>query len=212
MIEEFKDLPPLERMRAENEYMRLKLMAERGASIHLSDAGGPAETYEHNRFLRSVLAFEERSAGSRMQPLGKVHPLKDKFCQPDDVPGNMMEQAWANMDAWLMKVGVIVVAKSPRVQPADLYRFVYEELVELPILDPPPAGMLLCFFYDDFHPDPEHEACCFAVHTGIVPVLTGTKFPPRHAFCEELFELSGNPAARPPNSNSACGIFGIYLI
>ena len=195
MIEEFKDLPPLERMRAENEYMRLKLMAERGAQIHLSEGGGPAQTFEHNRFLRSVLAFEERTEGAKMIPLGKLYPVKTEFCPADDVPDNLMEQAWRNMESWLLKKAVIVAAKSPRVRPADLYRFVYEELVDLPVLSPPPKGMLLCFFYDDFHPDPLHEACCFAVHTGVVPVLTGTRFPPGAAFCEEFFELSGKRCA-----------------
>lgn len=191
MIEEFNDLPPLERMRAENEYMRLKLMAERGAQIHLSEGDSPALTAEHNRFLRTVLAFEEENGQFYTVPFGQVYAIQSEFCPEQDVPDDMMEAAWGKMEAWLLKMGVVVVAKSPRVRPADLYRFVREELVELPILTPTPSGTLMCFFYDDFHPDPEHQACCFAVHAGIVPILAGTTFPPPERFYEPALELSG---------------------
>ena len=74
MIEEFKDLPPLERMRAENEYMRLKLMAERGAQIHLSEGGGPAQTFEHNRFFTQRAGIRRAYGGSKNDSSWKAVP------------------------------------------------------------------------------------------------------------------------------------------
>ncbi len=155
MDNSFDHLNEEERVRAENEFLKMKLMLEQGAQFFGS---GNSENSDlppeiENEFLNYIIAFE------REFEKGKTIKLFDKigcpthFISPADIPDENMEQAWEELSMYLSEKGIGLSACSPNVSTRELYRFAIEELFKLEIDDFNIPGMTTNFIYDEFYPD-----------------------------------------------------------
>jgi len=146
----------LEKLRMENDFMKMKLMLEHGARFHSGQAGGGLDPAVEYAFLKQVLAFEEEYASGRRQT------VFEKLGRPADIrpAGDLAEGeltgALTEMHRRLNAGGIHLTTLSPDVDPRELYRFMTEELMQVELCGADRPGMH-CFVYDEFHPDPRQQ-------------------------------------------------------
>jgi len=145
--EPFSD-DPQKNLQIENELLRLKLQAEFGA-VSAGSADMPAEM-EHE-FLKSGLAFEQRSANAKRVTLYELlgRPVYKKA---DDLDEQFIGEAFQAITGMLDQHNIDVAFLRPR-DDRFKYRFITEELFEHEMDDLLMPDMMICFTYEEFHPD-----------------------------------------------------------
>jgi hypothetical protein len=191
MFEDFAHLPADERLIAENEFLAMKLIAERGAIIHMTPGTDFNQLKIQNSFLRKILESESILDESVRVRIEDIVPIREKFRPISEISPDQIAGCWAEMESYLFDFGLIISSRSPRVTPADLYQFAREELTQLAIHPNRLPGMISCFVYDDFHPDYEYDACCAAVEGGLLPLFTDATVPPESCFAKTGLSLNG---------------------
>lgn len=172
MSNEYSGLDAQEQLKAENEFLKMKLMLENGAIFRAVGGEGddlPPEI--ENEFLNNILEFEKQWENTGyikvFDKLGApMHFLPHNFI-PDDEIG----KAWEELSDYLLQKGITLDACSPRVTPRELYRFTMEELFDVEMEDISIPGLLHGFIYDEFHPDPYYENMKIAMQYCIQPIL-----------------------------------------
>ena len=169
----FENLPEDEKLKAENDFLKMKMMLENGA--HFGDMQGGNNSLDpaiENIFLRNVMAFEEKFAGER-----KVIKLFDKIGRPaqfepvSKISANDFEIVWKELDDYLQMKNICLTALSPKVTAQELYRFTVEELFNEEMDDFDIDGFTTNFTYDEFYPDVEYENTNAAVDDCIKAIL-----------------------------------------
>lgn len=163
MKEDFSHLSNEERIRAENNVLKMKLMLEKGAQFHEYRGDLPVEI-EHE-FLKQVIAFEkqieEHKTVSVIEKLGNPTHFKPVA----EIPETEFVNAWKELDGYMRKHNVNLDVCSPNIPAKELYRFTLEELFKQEMDDFNLPGMTYCFIYDEFHPDPLYENSHAAMDT-----------------------------------------------
>lgn len=140
-----------EKLRLENEILRLKLKAECGSDFfHQSNL--PPEVEHH--LLKNVLAFEEKYANSKLISVFDFmgQPV---FRKADEIADYELEEVLKQLTALLAARNITV--DFGRLEDARIkYAFITEELFRQQINDIRLPGMFLHFLYEEFYPD--HEA------------------------------------------------------
>jgi hypothetical protein len=146
----------MERLRMENDFMKMKLMLEHGARFHSAKDGAGLDPAVEYAFLKQVLAFEEEFASGRrktvFEKLGRPSDIRPVQALADGELG----EALSEMHRRLNDQGIHISTLSPDVAPRELYRFMTEELMQVELCSADTPGMH-CFVYDEFHPDPRHQ-------------------------------------------------------
>lgn len=155
-MKEFEHLDDEERLRAENDFLKMKLMLERGAVIaSLSD--NPIPSAVENAFLNNIIAFEKEFDNRKkikvFDKIGRPIHFKAAAMIPDDE----IVAAWESVRDLLNEHSIDLGACSPNVTHRELYRFATEELFELEMDDINLEGWVTDFIYDEFYPDPVYE-------------------------------------------------------
>jgi hypothetical protein len=160
MNEEFDDLSPEEKLKAENEFLKMKMMLENGAQFGKVEGIGendlPPEL--ENQFLQNIMAFEKQFAER------KTIKVYDKIKQPThfkpvaEIADEDIDEAWTTLQNYMQKFGVNLDVISPNIKSRELYRFATEELFEQETDDIDIPGMMSGFIYDEYYPDPEFES------------------------------------------------------
>ena len=153
MEDEFNKLADDEKLKAQNEFLKMKMMLEQGAKFGgMSDNDLPPEI--ENEFLKNVMAFEKKFAEDR-----KTIKLFDKIGKPqhfkpvNEIDDNAMEKAWDELHDYLNEHGIDLDVCSPNISNKELYRFATEELFEHEMDDMNLPGWTTNFIYDEFYPD-----------------------------------------------------------
>ncbi|HKC37033.1 MAG TPA: hypothetical protein VKB95_13255 [Chitinophagaceae bacterium] len=153
MADEFNFLNEEESLKAENEFLKMKMMLEQGAGFGgMSDKDLPPEI--ENEFLRNIMTFEKQFAEER-----KIIKLFDKIDRPqhfkpvNEIDDNAIDKAWDELRDYLNKHGIDLDACSPNISKKELYRFTTEELFEHEMDDMNLPGWTTNFIYDEFYPD-----------------------------------------------------------
>lgn len=155
MKEEFSNLSNDERIRAENNILKMKLMLEKGAKFYENAEPLPPEI-EHE-FLKHVIAFEKQLEDPRPVKVFDKIGAPTRFKEVSDIKKGGFEAAWRELDQYMRKCGVSLDVCSPNISAKELYRFTIEELFNEEIEDFDMPGMVYCFIYDEFHPDPVYD-------------------------------------------------------
>jgi hypothetical protein len=157
MEDEFNNLPDDEKLKAQNEFLKMKMMLEQGAKFgDMSDNDLSPEI--ENEFLKNVMAFEKKFAEER-----KTIKLFDKIEKPqhfkpaNEIDNNDIDKAWDELNDYLREHGINLDACSPNVTNRELYRFTVEELFEHEMDDMDLPGWTSNFIYDEFYPDPLYD-------------------------------------------------------
>jgi hypothetical protein len=152
--EKFSD-DPLENMKIENEFLKLKLKAQYGDAFFMqSEEALPPEV--ENQFLKNMIAFEEKHQNAEYttvyETIGKPAYKPVDELKPEEIAGALqqvtdaMEQHGINLD----------ICDGP--YPDDvIYKFITEELFGHEIEKESAFGNGWNFIYEEFHPNDKAE-------------------------------------------------------
>jgi hypothetical protein len=147
--EKFSD-DPEENLRMQNEFLKLKMMAESGAIF----GGGenlPPEI--ENQFLNNILEFEKKHATSKQQRIKDIlgNPTFEKEEKLDD---KTFKKVYKILKDLLMKHQLQIDFSRER-SDRFKYNFITNEFMEHEIPFFFAKGMTSYFSYEEFHPDHE---------------------------------------------------------
>ena len=181
MTEEYNHLNQEERVKAENDFLKMKIMIEHGGEFFSGEDNVDISTEFENDFLNHVIEFEKQFSSRRTVTIFKKIGSPQHFKPEKEIPDDEVEQAWENLSEYMSKYGVELSACSPRVTARELYRFTTEELFQHETDDINIAGMMTGFIYDEFYPDHEYDN-----------TRTATEDCIRRIFCTQLLEWTHN--------------------
>lgn len=143
---------PEEDLRMQNDFLKLKMMTERGG-VFGGDAELPPEI--ENEFLKNVMAFEK--ANDQAKPT-KVYDLlgKPDFESEDKLDDEALQTEFSRLNRLLEDHGIDVGFQRER-DDRFKYQFITEELFQHETPFVPVKGMITGFIYEEFHPDHELE-------------------------------------------------------
>jgi hypothetical protein len=138
----------MEKLRLENEILKLKMQAQYGAIFGSSEDMTPE--MEH-AFLKNVLAFEEqyqnRKAIKVYDLLGKPAYKKFEKLNADELKPELQRLLV------LMQEKNVLLHVRAKYEPEQIYKFITEELFEQETDDMQAEGMAANFTYEEFHPN-----------------------------------------------------------
>ena len=188
-MESFDHPDQEDRLKAENEFLKMKLMLEHGAKF-----GGnenmelPAEV--ENQFLNNIAAFEKQFDQQ------KTIKVFDKIGRPGhfkpvmEIPGSEISGACKELYEYLNQYGIDLHVCSPNITVKELYRFTIEELFELETDDMDLPGWSTIFIYDEFYPDPVYENTRASTDECINYILEKQPMEWTHHFRKENLRLN----------------------
>lgn len=151
-MEDFNHLEGDEKLKAENEFLKMKLMLEHGAQFD-SEGNKDLPAAIENEFLSNMAEFEKQFAEH------KTIKVFDKIGRPAhfkpvaEIPDEEIAKAWGDLSDYLGEYGISLGVCSPNISKRELYRFAIEELFVYEMDDMTIPGMMHGFIYDEFHPD-----------------------------------------------------------
>jgi hypothetical protein len=156
-MDEYNHLNDEEKLKAENEFLKMKLMLEQGAHF-----GGDGETRLpaelENEFLKNVMAFEKQYEERKTIKLFDKIGRPQQFKPVNEIPGSEIDKAWNDLSNYLSEQGIHLDVCSPNISARELYRFTIEELFDHEMDDMNLPGWSTNFIYDEFHPNPVYES------------------------------------------------------
>lgn len=142
-------------IRNENDFLKMKLMLERGAVFGAVDDELPAAV--ENEFLNYIVEFEKQADNPIRTTVFKKIGCPEFFPKVETIPETDIDAQWERLDNYMQDHGVNLGCCSPNVNSRELYRFATEELFNLEVSDVNIPGMICGFIYDEFFPDYKHE-------------------------------------------------------
>ena len=146
-----------EQLHEENDFLKMKLMLERGANFLSIDEEKELPPEVENEFLRHIEEFEKQwEAHKRIKVFDKIK-RPTQFLPVATIADDQVDKAWGELYEYMREHGVQLDACSPNITKRELYRFATEELFEYEMDDIKIAGMISGFIYDEFYPDVEYD-------------------------------------------------------
>jgi len=186
MMDESKHLSRDERLDAENQFLKLKLMAEYGGQFYSVDSDTNIPNEIENQFLNNVIEFEKQFSAGRTITVFEKIGSPGHFKSVSEIPDDEMDQAWEDLSEHMCRHGVDLSACSPRVTAGELYRFATEELFKHETDDISIPGMVTGFIYDEFYPDVEYDNTRTAIHECLQRVFCKLPIEWMHYFSKEV--------------------------
>jgi hypothetical protein len=186
MMEESNHLSADERLSAENQFLKLKLMAEHGGQFYSVDDDKEIPTEIENQFLNNVIEFERQFSSGRTITVFEKIGSPQHFKSVSEIPEEEIEHAWESLYQHMAKHGVELSACSPRVTARELYRFTTEELFKHETDDIKIAGMMTGFIYDEFYPDHEYDNTRAATDDCMRAIFCKRPFEWTHHFAKQF--------------------------
>jgi hypothetical protein len=153
MQDEFQNLNDEEKLKAENEFLKMKLMLEKGAQFGKMETDSELSPDMENEFLNYIMEFEKQSENPTYIKVFDKIERPTNFKPSALIPDELIEQAWQNLSDYLNQYQINLDVCSPNISSRELYRFTVEELFEHEMSDMHVPGMMHCFIYDEFYPD-----------------------------------------------------------
>jgi len=151
--EKFSD-DPEENLRLENEFLKMKMMAEAGGIFGgISESGIPPEI--ENQFLKNVIEFERNYANAKPQ---KIVDLlgKPTFEDERELDEKNFKDEFTRLNTLLDEHNIQVNFLAPQTDRVK-YNFITGELFEHETDFIPVKGMTTNFIYEEFHPDHKND-------------------------------------------------------
>lgn len=137
---------------AENELMKLKMMAEFGGDF-IGSEDIPADV--ENQFLKQIMSFHKRHDKSALTTVYKFIG-EPEYNHVNDMTDTEVKKDLKKLFSLMNKNGVSldVLAETPE---REVYRFITEELFKHEIEDVKMKGWVNQFIYEEFHPNPDYD-------------------------------------------------------
>lgn len=187
-MESTDHLPNEDDLKAENEFLKMKLMLEHGAKFSSNESELPPEM--ENEFLNSVMAFEKRFGQFKTIKVYEKIGRPAHFKPAEEIPDQEIDKAWSDLRAYLNEHSVDLDVCSPNISARELYRFTIEELFEHETDDMDMPGWTTNFIYDEFHPDPVYDNTRVATEDCIGYILHKEPMEWTHHFKKEGLRLN----------------------
>jgi hypothetical protein len=155
-MEEYNDLNEEEKLKAENDFLKMKFMLEKGATFG-GDENIELPAAIENEFLKNMMAFEKQFEQRKSIKVFDKIGRPGHFKPVKDIPDNQIDRAWNELREYINEYGIDLDACSPNISVRELYRFATEELFEHETDDMAIPGWTTNFIYDEFHPDPVYD-------------------------------------------------------
>lgn len=157
MYEEFKHLNREDALKAENDYIKMKLMLEHGAEIQYNENLPELPPETERKFLHYIMDYEQKEAMAREMTVFEILGKPQHFPDVNGISDEDIGQVLKGLLDMMKRKGMEVSVFSPNVSNRELYRFITRELFFHRMLYVNMEGMRTCFIYDEFHPDHEYE-------------------------------------------------------
>lgn len=147
--EKFSD-DPEENLRLQNEFLKLKMMAESGA--HFGGSGNLPPEIE-NQFLNNILEFEKQHSTSSSKTIKEIlgNPVFEK---EENLKDPAFEKAYKDLND-LLKRNHLQIDFSKERSERFKYHFITSEFLDHETPFSQVKGMTSHFSYEEFHPDHE---------------------------------------------------------
>ena len=149
--ENFSD-DPEENLRMQNDFLKMKMMAESGA-IFGGDADLPAEI--ENQFLKNILEFEKVNADSKPVRIFEILG-KPFFDDEKNLNATQFRTQFTRLMDLLNDYSINIHFTKER-DDRFKYNFITKELFNHETSFLPVKGMVTYFSYEEFHPDHKQE-------------------------------------------------------
>lgn len=156
MPEDFSHLSEEERLKTENEFLKMKMMLEHGAKFG-GDENSELPPDIENQFLTNMIAFEKQFEEHKTIKVFDKIGRPQHFKPVNEIPDSGIDKAWNELSDYLNKYGIDLSVCSPNISLRELYRFTTEELFEHQTDEMNLPGWSTNFIYDEFHPDPVYD-------------------------------------------------------
>jgi hypothetical protein len=156
-MEEFENMSEEEKLKAENDFLKMKMMLERGAEFEKTEKGQELPADIENQFLRNIMEFEKQFDQHKITTVYDKIGRPAQFKPVNEIPDEEIEKAWNGLYSYMLDHGIDLTANNPKITARELYRFATEELFEHQTDDINISGMISGFIYDEFYPDYEYE-------------------------------------------------------
>ena len=155
MPNEFDHLGEQDRLKAENEFLKMKLMLEHGAVMSGSDEDIPDDV--ENAFLNNIIAFEKEFERRKQVKIFDAIGRPTHFRPAAEISDSDIGEAWLQLRECLNEHSIDLGVCSPNISERELYRFTIEELFDHEMDDISVPGWVTHFIYDEFHPDTVYD-------------------------------------------------------
>jgi len=153
MAEEFQNLNEEEKLKAENEFLKMKLMLENGAHFGSIENDTELPPDMENEFLNYIMEYEKQSQNPTYIKVFDKIQRPTHFKPASQIPNEEIDVAWENLLEYLEQYQIQLSVCSPNVSNRELYRFTTEKLFEHEMSNINIPGAMHCFIYDEFYPD-----------------------------------------------------------
>ncbi len=141
---------PEENLRLENEFLKMKMMAESGGIFGSNSDGGISPEIE-NQWLKNVMEFEKAYANAKPQKMTDLLG-KPSFADEKDMDEKKFIDEFIRLNKLLDDHNINVDFLAPQTDRFK-YHFITGELFEHITDFIPVKGMTTNFIYEEFHPD-----------------------------------------------------------
>ena len=191
MEQEYEHLSNEEKLKAENEFLKMKMMLEQGAVFGKGTEKEISPTVE-NDFLQYIIAFEKQAVNPKYIKVYDKIKRPTHFKPVDKIADEDIESAWEELAGYMNKYDVRLGVCSPNISDRELYRFATEELFNYDTNDIHYPGMKTYFTYDEFYPDPYYENTQAATDECIMYILQQDPMEWTHHFRKENLRLNNH--------------------
>ncbi|MBX2903303.1 MAG: hypothetical protein KF872_07070 [Chitinophagales bacterium] len=175
----------IEKLSEENDFLKLKMMAEFGGEF-ISDTPVPPEV--ENIFLKQIQKIQRAHAQAETMSIHKMLGEPD-FPPIKDLGKKDLKKQLKLLLSTLKKHN-ISVNHYPTVAPEELYRFITEELFPREVEKMKLKGWQLQFNYEDFYPNHEMDVA-IVVNDALSLLIEKEPVPMEYLFDEDIKDQNG---------------------
>lgn len=147
-----------ERLKAENDFLKMKIMLENGGDFYQEHAAEELPADVENDFLNHIVEYEKQLAEQKTIKVFDRLEKPQQFKRVNEISDSQIDAAYRSLLEYLAKYGIGFDVCSPNISARELYRFITEELFEYEMQDIRIPGMMSNFIYDEFYPDPVYDS------------------------------------------------------
>ncbi len=150
-------LDDFDHLEEENKFLKMKLMLEKGAVFGKMGDEDVLSPELENEFLNRIIEFETQLENRKQVKIRERLGNPGPFQPAEKLSDEEIEEAWRGFEDLMAENEISLSACSPRVTKRQLYQFILNEFLDYEMDDISVPGMMYCFIYDEFHPDPLYE-------------------------------------------------------
>lgn len=149
--------PNREQLREENEFLKMKMMLERGAQFGHGPGHEELPPELENAFLKQIEEIENVFENGQMITVFEKIGSPNHFKPPAEIPDDEIRQQREELFEYMLGFGIEVDWECESISERELYRFAFEDLFPFEMEDWSHPKVICTFMYEMFYPDLEAD-------------------------------------------------------